>query len=344
MAITTSKQKVIYARFEQICRSYLYAAIGITSVTGNTLTLIILLRGNYNLSPYTYMTSLAACDLIGGIAVLFFGIIANNNLLYNYAIIREMIFHGTAAGFTIGMVVSVSASLLAMVLGIDRMIAVTFPLHRHVWCTVRRARIISVIILIFSTFINIHTPFRVKYAWIRDPVHDILMPTPFYTVLGRNKQFNRAIINITLFVRMLLPFSVMLTTNILTIRTLYKRRRNQKDLTAQADGEKRGKKIPCLASTIGVIVAFVFTHILRAAKYIEWSIELPQGSFIGEITTALSDVLAWSNSAVNFFIYIALNKRFRREIQKLFICDTKCLKYVKNQDSTSETKGSNAKM
>ena len=329
----TEKERALYGHLEKVFHSYLHGTVGFVAVAGNALSLMVLLQNKkQKVSPYTYMAFLAVMDLVSGIIGVWNAVLSNTTLLSLSSVARWLFYHTFVPTYTVSEISYIAASLLAMVLGIDRMIAVQFPLKRASWCIVPRARGISVVIVILSIILNLHTPFRLTVIWAWNAKSGLMMPRLLFTSIGLNTRVNVAARCISFIFGLLMPLLVMMVTSTITLYKLSQSRHFRSTITSQ-ETTKHGSNL-CYGITIGVIFAFIITQTPETVLLFMAMLHLMKmkGNFPIEVFTLVGQLLAFSNSAVNFFIYAAFNKHFRRDVHFLFRSRRREDVYQSNQD------------
>ena len=304
-----------------------YGVIGLTAVVGNSLNLVVLLRRKRTISPYTYMTAMAACDLVSGLCII---------LLYccRYQPLQRASSHARLMAYYLEMPVSAlteacatSAGLLAMVLGIDRLIAVRFPFKRATWCRVRHARLASTLVIALGAIINLLTVFRLRMVWVWDEAHGFNVSLLIFTTFGNDKYVNMSARSLAIIFRLLVPFASMLITSTVTLRAVYRASRFRRSAAAAAaaatktsDGATAAVSSQCVAITLGVAMAFFVTQAPRTAYYVDSMIfgNAHFDIFAFYAFMLVVDSIAWCNINVNFFIYAALSQPFRQDVKALF--------------------------
>ena len=316
-------------------QDYMYIAIGLVAIVGNSLNLLVLFRHQRSLSPYTYMAALAGCDLGSGLCLIWMGIIQQRDLHFTSHVARQLYYYTVWPVFGFNEALAMSSGLLATVLSLDRLVAVCFPLQRSLWCTVRRARWVAAIIVVFSMLINVHYILRIQVVWTWDGVRNVAIPLAIYTPLAYNKTMNDFSCYAGFIFKMVVPLGIMLVTNSLTLVTIHRSRmfRQKAASTSGQAAKSTSESAQCLAITVGVVVGFFVTQAPRSWFYVD-SISSGlkhRGFFAFEVCIVVGMILAWFNTNVNFFIYAAVSKTFPEQLSTSVIC-----KPVKNKDASSE--------
>ena len=238
---------------------------------------------------------------------------------------RQLVYYTWWPVFALNEVMAMAAGLLATVLSMDRLVAVCFPLQRSRWCTVRRARWVSALVVALSSVVLVNYLLRLEVVWRWDAENVVYIPTLNYKPLGYNKGLNYFARYLLFLFKMVVPFGIVSVTNSITLVLIQRSRKFRLKATASSrrhDGGSSSESAQCLAITVGVVVGFFITQALRAGFYLDaiiFGLE-HRGFFAFEVFILVGMVLAWFNTNVNFFIYAALSKTFRKQVSDAISC------------------------
>ncbi|ELT98413.1 hypothetical protein CAPTEDRAFT_203673 [Capitella teleta] len=294
--------------------------VGTAAIICNTLNIVVL-GHQKTISPFVYLKWVAVCDLLTGVMMTWQGVMVNLDALRLYPALRVLSYRCQAIVYFIRSTLATSATYIICALGVDRLIAVLRPMKRAIWCTRRRAHITSAILCIAGIIPNFHLLFRVTLEYFPDSKTGLPLPFLTLTEIGRDKQ----ILTITqwskFLLKQILPLTVMVVTSTWTIVQILKSLRFRK----QVNSQKSEKKIQCFGVTIGVIVLFIVTNAPLAFYIFDTSINgqdfTPSYSF--SVFLLIAEFIPWSNSFLNFFVYILLNDTFRQDAIRLLLCRKK---------------------
>ena len=182
---------------------------------GNLLTFLVVTRKkNRRISCCVYMAVLAVTDSYTLLSYMGFNACVIGDVSQS-ALCRSL----TAcrvSGYLMG-TTNVSGTMLLVTLTIDRFMAVRHPLRARVYCTPRRARIASAVVLVFSFVYNI--PHIFFSGFFKSPKG----PACLLLIQGGRKAMLYSVINIVVVV--LLPFLILLVLNLLIIQVIKERSR-----------------------------------------------------------------------------------------------------------------------
>jgi hypothetical protein len=156
-----SDWRIRFRRVQMILASYGNGCIGILAIIFNSFNLR-LFGIQKSLSPYIYLTWIAACDLIAGIFLFWNVVTVNQDFVCTFPNVRPLSFWTQLPSYFLRTTFGTSSSYLVVALGFDRLIAVRYPMKRALWCTKRKAHIISLVLVIAGAIPNIHILFRIE--------------------------------------------------------------------------------------------------------------------------------------------------------------------------------------
>ncbi|ELU17783.1 hypothetical protein CAPTEDRAFT_212141 [Capitella teleta] len=305
--------------------------IGTLAVLGNLVVIMVTARYKSIGIPQVYMASLAVCDLCIGIFSL-------------WRVLADRLFRLSDGVYwfcsrtyfpVVGLDVasSITAALVAMALSVDRCFALKFPMkHVELW-SVRRAKVLVVVTGMVSLLFGLNVPLRLTITDVVDPLVNQL--PPMYTRIGRIEAFTQACNYIEFLFRFAVPFAVMMVSNTWTMSIIRKsdkfRRGLDKDTRSAVNSPK------CLTMTVGLVIIFFITQLPKAAFLFDTVIFFNKHRFTLAFETfaILSILFTKVNSIVNIFVYLALNKEFRRTLLQMLSCC--CRQRNVKENSATET-------
>ena len=222
MIVYLGRQMSIYKASKAIenIGSLTLAAIGLT---GNKLSGVVLYhQGRQRISCYTYMAVLTLTDSLALILTTISWILEDViHLTLDPAPFQSMCsFLLTSISFT-----SVSGTYVILAMTFDRLIAVRWPLKALIWCTTKRAKITSGVIILLCLV------FKLPYIWVTGTVPPVTC-VPFQvdiTPLVTSYQWLNSCMTCYI------PFSILLILNGMTIHALRMRGKELKKMTGTDD-------------------------------------------------------------------------------------------------------------
>ncbi|ELT90187.1 hypothetical protein CAPTEDRAFT_190453 [Capitella teleta] len=305
--------------------------IGTLAVLGNLVVIMVTARYKSIGIPQVYMASLAVCDLCIGIFSL-------------WRVLADRLFRLSDGVYwfcsrtyfpVVGLDVasSITAALVAMALSVDRCFALKFPIkHVELW-SVRRAKVLVVVTGMMSLLFGLNIPLRLTITDVVDPLVNQL--PPMYTSIGFNGAFTQACNYIEFVFRFAVPLSVMMVSNTWTMSIIQKSDNFRRGLDKET---RRAVKTPkCLTMTVGLVIIFFITQLPKAAFLFDAVMFFNKHRFTLAFETfaILSNILTKVNSIINIFVYLALNKEFRRTLLQMLSCC--CCQRNVEDDSAIET-------
>ncbi|ELU18694.1 hypothetical protein CAPTEDRAFT_218411 [Capitella teleta] len=289
---------------------YCYNCIGGLSILCNGINIRVLQKQKLS-SPYVFMRALAISDFLTGICIIMNTLLSNLDLLSAHRWMAQASSYVHLPTYYIRVSFSHYSTCLLNALSLDRLIAVKYPLHHQVWCTIRRARTVSVSLALFCAVFNIHTLLRFKMAWI---LHEYsLVPIVTGTDFGHIAMVSTVVLYLKFILQEALPLTLMIIGNTWTIYEIFKGMKFRQAL-ASITGKQ---EFQCLGSTLGVIAVFIVTNSPSAVYNIRKALNPEIGT---TVTLYLFELLRWTGGFTNLFIYVVVDKRFRVVVVRLLSC------------------------
>ncbi|XP_078283887.1 putative G-protein coupled receptor 139 [Rhinoraja longicauda] len=294
----------------------------------NLVAIIVLGRGNCGLSRCItqYLVAMAAADL----SAVFF----NVAIYYIYSEIFRGFTHTVPCTLQQVMgYVSLDCSVwLTVAFTFDRFVAICCQGFKTKYCTVRIARVAIATVYVVSLIRNIPYYFAFYSAYVDLPIGCLEKPEYFFHPGWLAFSWIHTILT------PLVPFLVIVTLNILTVRSIVVASRARRKLRAHAGGEKqedpemqsRRKSIILLFCVSGSFILlwltdvcfFIYTHIANLHQV--QSYDNPR--YFAISTAKMLKILS---SCTNTFIYVLTQSKFRHELKNAIKYPfTICLKIV----------------
>ncbi|XP_074656878.1 FMRFamide receptor-like [Tubulanus polymorphus] len=206
-----------------------------------------------------------------------------------------------------------AGSLLIVILTLERFCCVTFPLKASTVATRRNSALGMLSVVIATTFIDGHILFGVRYMK-RPP----LLGYHCQTVSDSYKYFYiNVFVWMDLMFGALCPFLIITSMNAAIIRRLISASSQRQTISKSETSSKAENNTTktLLAISIVFIVTTMPDKALRVYS------DRNNGAFYGgfvEVLGPLLRLLEYTNSAINFVLYMLCGSRFRREFAKMF--------------------------
>lgn len=325
------------------CKTYKFVinvvVIGIVCIIGllgNIVAFIVFCKDTVKTSSSFLFQALSLID--SALLILVFPLYCVTELFHytelipKYALVYPFVL---VAVYPCAIVAQTSTIWVTVLVGVNRYIAVCKPYQAPRLCTVNQAKKQLAAVLLFAFIYNIPKFAEGKINWLEH--NDTYFPQILQSELGKNKLYNIIYSNILYTIFMLsIPLVILTVLNIRLINALKKlsrRRAEMQSLRQQQDNN---------VTLVLVVVIIVFTVCQAPAlvNQILWN-TLPDNSRACHgfqfYFRPLSNTLVILNSAVNFFIYLFFNTRFRM-ILKSCICPMQMKKdYEKVRTTTNST-------
>lgn len=309
------------ALFHKICINILLPIICTIGIVGIILTVIVLSRKTMSTSTNSYLISLAMSDLA------FLLIMAtrciderlSREAHYHYLVIMSYV--------NVFLLAFLLASVwLTVMLAIERYIAICHPLKAMGICTVARARIIIVAILICSFLFKIPEFFKLKQYTFYDHCIGKEVPLMHPTDLALNETFRHIYSWFDCFLLALLPFSLLLFLNVCLIREIH-RSTNYLRYHLASDSNVQtiitGEEMKITMMLVSVVVVFFICEaphvILVVMKRLQPGEQFPHLQLMINITILLFAL----RSSFNFILYCWFSEKFWNTFKKTF-CMPQC--------------------
>ncbi|ELU04043.1 hypothetical protein CAPTEDRAFT_189081 [Capitella teleta] len=260
--------------------------------------------------PQVYMTTLAICDLSIGVFTLWRELA--DTLFYLSDAVYWFCSQTYFPIMGLDVSASITASIVAMTLSVDRYLALKYPMKHSEYWSVRKAKLLAVIVGCLSIIPGTFYPLQFAISSEMMPGSN-MYPVP--TNLGMDLAFFATRASIVFLFRFAIPFTVTAVTNTLTVSIIRKSDKFRRGLDREARSNTTTPK--CLAMTVGIVIAFFVTQIPMAAFYL-YAIVFPEYTYALDLFEMLCNTWTKLNSIVNIVIYLTLNKEFRHTLFGIF--------------------------
>ena len=329
---------------DRMLRVYVSPVLLVLGTFGNIFSFIILARNMLKVSTYSYLAVLAIMDVL----VLYVGLL--RMWIAQFTDDIQNMTNWLCKGVNyLGYVSSDSSVWLIIAVTIERFIAVCFPLKAPQMCNVRRARMVILLVIVIICLVNGHIIWTVELKYLRNNASFISLcePSEDHTFLVKSiwPWVDAAIYSFV-------PFVIITLLNVLIIRQVLAARQQRNQLqeltvTSKVNGivyktqAKRhcegSRKLTCML--LAVSFTFLLTTLPMNLLQIVAAIAGPKrGSDDYDIGFArytlartVVELLMYVNHTVNFFLYCATGRKFRRQFKVMvcLCCQGKCANFFK---------------
>ncbi|XP_061180277.1 thyrotropin-releasing hormone receptor-like [Saccostrea echinata] len=311
-------------RIKKFITMYISPAILIVGTTGNIIAFFILRRNMFRISTYFYLAVLAIADLI----VLQFGLLRewighiSDYDIQNISNLSCKIFvslNYLGSDFSVWLIVAVTT---------ERFIAVCFPLRANVLCSVNKARSVTISLLGLSFCLNAHFLWTVELTEVRLNSSKVEKCTP-----GHKFDFFLTEVwpLVDAFTYSFIPTFICSVLNILIIRRVFIARKYRGRLQKCNAGRNNlnNKSLPSERTIkltkmlLAVSLTFVLTTLPNSICIVVqnyWDLDYTKdvlrqiSNFV--LARTITGHLMYINHSVNFFLYCATGKKFRKNMDR----------------------------
>lgn len=331
----------------RIADAIISAVLFVIGTVGNLLTLVVLTRPKMKMSVTTYLIGLAVWDTIyllasfPGVSYLQFPLLDDAFACKYGAILFPYYYFIILTGQT-------ATIWLTVAFTIDRYIGVCHPFKAKTYCTTTRAKIVVVLISVLSGLYNLSRFFEVEAMNIDYPIgygNDSYVYDLYYnnaTDLRRNQTYLTIYYSaLYLAIMFALPLLALIYFNTRLVMVVYKSSKWNREHanTGGANKQKESKENNITVMLVVVVVVFIVCQMPALVYNVAFSIMGEQDitkhlefNYLGLIRNTMGHL----NSAINFFIYCLLGKKFRQEFMLIFC--KKCLSKEKLQSIQGRSK------
>ncbi|GFN94562.1 FMRFamide receptor-like [Plakobranchus ocellatus] len=324
--------KQFYETAQMVTGMILYPSICFPGLLCNALSVYVLTRRNMLSSTNAFLSALAVADSIKLLNdILYFLVIVFmhtsptlGNLSYGYLY--------PYSHFVFNMSLCVS-SWLTVAVAVERYILVCHPTRARVVWSRRMAVILCTAIYVVMTCFAI--PFALRYRTIRcvDRASNLYRLEVEVTEMWQNETFRTVYTWIQNLMRSIIPLIVLIILNMCIICALKKTRIKRRKLPRHR----------VTVMMIAVILTFLVCVTPDAILSTIFGFGYHEASYLAKGIREITDTLLGVNAGVNFLIYCAFNKVFRKSFTRLCCPQVPQTGWVTEMDETTYRRLSEAK-
>ncbi|KAF6039074.1 GPRNNA1 [Bugula neritina] len=225
---------------------------------------------------------------------------------------------------------------------VERYIAVRNPLKASSLCTVKRARITTFCVVIFSMVYNFSRWFEYRSEIKRDAnMTIVLIPgtnLPSYRAIQNKVLANQAYESIYfsglyLTVMCIIPVCLLTVLNYFLIQAVRKSAKERKSMRNESHTAKTSKENNITTMLVSVVAVFIICQLPALLYNVAIGIDrkMVTKSIDWQIVSIVRNFMVTLNSAVNFILYCALGQKFRKVFFKTF-----CKRFRRHRETSSE--------
>jgi hypothetical protein len=320
-------------RIHKFLLLYVSPVLVLVGTFGNVFSFIITAQSMSKVSTYVYLASLSITDLI----VLWIGLLRLWVGQMTGVDERNMASWLCKLIIFLGYVMSDLSVWLIIAVTVERCIAVCFPLRASGMCNVFRARLVVGLLIWILCVINAHFFWTVEVSVNKVDQHDDVfmcdaVPDYVFFVKDVFPWVDAAIYSF-------LPFVIIIVLNCVIIRQVVLARRARSSMQnhenrakgdeakAMRSGNESNTKLTCML--LSVSFSFLLTTLPMNISLIVtafYKAETTSYRQIAQLTLGqtVTELLMYVNHSINFFLYCATGKRFRRQTMHMCRCCRRC--------------------
>lgn len=287
---------------------------------GNALSFLVLVRCHMrSTSVYTYLMALAiadTCVLYVSAFKTWIKLISGFELLHTSALSCRLI------NFFFLLSLHLSAWLIVLVT-VDRFMVVWFPFKASSLCTVTRARLATVALVMISVAYNCHVFWTFELSTDPRMRRAYCGPIKAYSFMAKPFEY------LKLTTYSLVPFLVIVVLNFAIITRLQWRplllqsrsgsasafSTNQS--SSAAAGAACGKQAKVTYMLVVVSIAWLLLTLPKSIHTMVFELDDSRSSWNATVFRGVSFLLMYTNHAINFYLYCITGRKFRRQLEEL---------------------------
>ncbi|XP_061178549.1 FMRFamide receptor-like [Saccostrea echinata] len=303
-----------------VVKQILIPIIATAGIIGNILNIIVLRNRKMRSSTNVYLSALAVCDMLYLIFTLTLSFIHCNT-----ADQPKSAFHFVPRARVFSDLFGNTAVWLTVAFTIERYIGVCHPMRGKVWCTVGKAKILSVLVFGVSLVNTFPEFFEMEI------VESFSNGTTSYsceqTSFGKSESYSIGYYwwFVTFFT--FVPFVFLFVFNSVLIKSVWKasKRRHQLSNFSVVGENSRQQSEQHKVTTMLITVVLIFllcqlpwTVLLMYRTYLDANDLLKSQMTFILISGNICNLLVIMNASGNFLLYSYFSSRFRRTFAKVF--------------------------
>ena len=300
----------------------LVGILSIFGLIGNTLSLIVLQRDKGGKVASLLLQALAIgdnCVLIASIGILS---IIYGSLPYfkAYDTLTRLLSPIRLYFQPIAYITKTCAIWMTVLLAVNRFVVIKKPLRAQDLCTLWKARLQVLGVVVFAVACNIPRFFHYKEITVQQG--NTSTTRLVYSSIGVGSSAYVIYTNTFSALVLLLPMVVIIIMNVGLILELRKMRQQRKRLSTMAKTNNTSDANITLVMMI-IIIIFIVCHLPDGVAQGISSFYKENWWTYSCYVDAISNFLIAFNSSINFFVYYFVRKRFRETLSNLLCCRQK---------------------
>ncbi|XP_025083470.1 probable G-protein coupled receptor 139 [Pomacea canaliculata] len=306
---------------------YVPPLILILGTFGNGMSIAILSKMNRRgeSTVTTYLIALAVSDLL----LLYFGLL--RLWLYfefGFDFMSVSSFVCKLCKWVVYMSGAMSAWFLVAVT-LQRTVSVVWPHRMNAVCTPRTSRRLVAAIAMFLMAVHLHVLYGVEVV----PLEEIGNNSSYWCHIENKNYlnfFSKVWSWVDLMIFSLTPFAILLVSNAILLKTVVMSARRALQTLTVRDTKQISEREKKASSMTVTLITISFTFFLLTGPFCIYLLIKPyillndisdlREKGIREVVLVSINMLWYSNSAINFYLYCLTGSRFRLEFKNIFTC------------------------
>ena len=289
-----------------IIRTFVIGVITVVGIVGNSLTFVVFWKGNFKSSTSFLFMNLSLID--SALLLISFPLFTVKDFVKYTGWLQGLSRispYVTVCCYPLAQTAKMSTAWITILVAVNRYIFVCLPLRASQWCTLSKVKIQLAIVLVFAVVCNIPRFFQLRVK------HNNGTSSVDYTTIKEWGQFYMVYDATWYFI--LLTGVPLFVLTLLTVRLMKAMEVHRRMKLAMNSGRQQQDSNVTFALVI-VVIVFIICHVpklaLRIVIYLVPYKELKLDD-VWHFMRDIANMFIILNSAINFFIYILANKRFR---------------------------------
>ena len=300
--------------FNFIWHTVIVGTVSLLGLVGNTLSIVVLRRDKGSKIANLLLQALALADNCVLIATISILSIIYASLPY-FKADKTLDFLTNSIRLyiqPIAYITKTCAIWMTVLLAINRYVVVKRPLQAQNVCTLLRAKIQVLVVVVFSIACNLPRFFHYKEVIVQKG--NISETELQHTSIGKGSSIYPLYINMFSTVVVLLPMVIVIVMNVGLIRELRKVRQQRKRLSRMTPSCGSSSDSNITLVTVIIIVIFIVCHTPDAVALGIDSFHKEDWWIYSCYVEAACNFLIAFNSSINFFVYYFVRRKFRQTL------------------------------
>ena len=317
--------------------NFIFAVLGSIS---NFMSVIVLLKLSHQLSTFIYLTSLSISDMITCLTIMIIEIVeyflqTRRTRMITKFFRQTEIFCGALAAAS-----RVLSLWISTAVTMDRWILICYPMYGKMFCTLKRARIVSRTLFFIALIYSIPLCFEYEIIEIlnvnpriewnnQTKMMESMLITKGYSDLAKRRFYRWFYMFFNAIFVYIFPTMAILFFNIQLIRALHRLKTRMRQFQRRSSSKKtyHQSKYSITIMVIAMVIALVLCRSPTIVLWILWSFELTIKTFFDSSLSLFvrrfhhtANLIAIINAATNFIPFCVFGQLFRANCLTTYCC------------------------